>query len=539
MLAQATPIVPHPRAGRRDDGRSAARRALRAVEAALDAPFGARANPLRHLGALAWLLFWVVAASGIYVYIGYDTRADGAYASVERISAGAFPLGSFARSLHRYASDAFALVVVLHLAREWTLRRYAHHRRFCWVSGVVALPFVYLSGVGGFWLVWDSVAQYSIVATAEWLDALPALDGLARNFDSGGGLSDRLFSLLVFLHIGIPLMLLATMWLHLQRLARPGTLPPRSLAVGALTSLAALAMLKPVASGAAADLTAAPRDVALDWFYLGAHAVADAAGAPALWIAGCVAAVALCGLSWWSRDARAPRPQAAIVDDANCNGCGRCADDCPYLAVTIGARGDGTPHAIVDASACAACGICAGACPSSTPFRSSARFATGVDVGQASIVALRAALDAALATWAAAPTSGAPRIVAFGCAGALARIGDASTAVLALRCVAQLPPSFVDYALRGGAQGVLVAGCGERECAYRLGERLTSQRFAGEREPRLRAVVARDRVALAWVGDDARALARALGALRAALAARGGAAATRTLREKAGHVVAD
>ena len=34
----------------------------------LDRIFGVAANPLRNLGALGFLLFWVLAASGIYLY---------------------------------------------------------------------------------------------------------------------------------------------------------------------------------------------------------------------------------------------------------------------------------------------------------------------------------------------------------------------------------------------------------------------------------------------------------------------------------------
>ena len=47
------------------------------------------------------------------------------------------------------------------------------------------------------------------------------------------------------------------------------------------------------------------------------------------------------------------------------------------------------------------------------------------------------------------------------------------TAVVSLLCAGQLPPSFVEYALRSGAQGVLVAGCRECDCAFRLGTWLT------------------------------------------------------------------
>ena len=520
--------------------RSRAAGALSTIERAFDIPFGARANPSRHLGALAWLLFWVVAVSGIYVYIGFDTRADGAYASVERLSANVFPLGSLARSVHRYASDAFALVVLLHLAREWALGRYAHFRRFSWTTGIVTLAFVYLSGLGGYWLVWDSVAQYSLVATAEWLDALPSLGELARNFDVGANVTDRFFSLLVFLHIGIPLLLLAMMWLHLQRLTRPATSPPRTLVYGTLSSLAVLAIAKPVASGVPADLASVPRDLPLDWFYLGAHVFADAAGAPALWIVAIAGSAALVALGWISREARAPRPHPAVVDAANCNGCGRCFADCPYLAVTLVERSDGRPHArvaLVDADSCAGCGICAGACPSSTPFRSMASLQTGIDLPQAPVTELRAQLDATLARWAAGPADGAPHIVAFGCASTIARLADRSTAAFALPCAAQLPPSFVEYALRAGAHGVLIAGCREGDCVFRLGDRLTLERFAAAREPHLRAIVPRERVMLVWVGDDASMLTRAFASLRASLA--GLPAFAATTPKRSAHAAAD
>ena len=50
-----------------------------ATESRLDRAFGAGANPLRRLGAIAFLLFWVAAASGIYLYIFLDTSAAGAW----------------------------------------------------------------------------------------------------------------------------------------------------------------------------------------------------------------------------------------------------------------------------------------------------------------------------------------------------------------------------------------------------------------------------------------------------------------------------
>ena len=58
---------------------SAPARALRgafdAIEIAFGRAFPAAIHPWRQLGALAYLTFWIVAATGIYLYVGFDTRA--------------------------------------------------------------------------------------------------------------------------------------------------------------------------------------------------------------------------------------------------------------------------------------------------------------------------------------------------------------------------------------------------------------------------------------------------------------------------------
>ncbi len=517
--------------------RRALRGVLHRIEGTFDRAFGQAGNPWRHLGGLAFFLFWIVAFTGIYVYIGFDTRVEGAYASVERLSSNAFPLGSFARSLHRYASDAFVLVTLLHLAREWVLGRYAHFRRFSWLTGVLALWLVFASGIGGFWLVWDRIAQYSLIATMEWLDALPVFSGaLIRNFIRPDAVNDRLFSLLIFLHIGIPLALLGTMWVHLQRLSRPETNPPRAIASSTLVALSLLSVAWPVTSAAPADLTAAPGTLALDWFYLGVHAFADRTSTGMLWAAAGGFTLFLLILPWASRAARTARPVAAVVDLANCNGCARCFADCPYAAVTMQPRSDGKHlprEAVVDPDLCAGCGICAGACPSSTPFRSVVELATGIDMPQAPIDALRGELEAALARFALHPGT-VPAVLVFGCrgddnAGSLAHITDERTAGIAILCAAQVPPSFVEYALRAGADGVLVTGCRDGDCTYRLGNRWTEERLAALREPHLRPAVPRDRVRIAWTGcDDINPLRDALASFRTDLAT--GALARRTER---------
>ena len=166
----------------------------------------------------------------------------------------------------------------------------------------------------------------------------------------------------------------------------------------------------------------------------------------------------------------------------------------------------------VDADLCASCGICVGACPSSTPFRSVTELVTGIDLPSSPIGALRQRMQRGLAALRAERP-----IVVFGCdhGAAVAPLADADVAAFSLACTGQLPPSFVEYALRDGAAGVLVSGCRDGGCEFRLGQRWTEERLLGLREPHLREEVPRERLEVAWVdAGEVEPLRRALDRLR-------------------------
>lgn len=462
------------------------------IERRIDGLFGAASNPLRHLGAIGFLLFWVIAATGGYLYAVFDTSVAGAYRSTAALSTHALGFGAIVRALHRYASDAFMVVMLLHLVRELAFGRVSGFRRFTWLTGVPLVWLTFAAGIVGFWLPWDQVAAMSAVATTEWLDALGIFgEPLARNFIAGAAVTDRLFSLFVFLHVGLPLLLLAGMWIHVQRLTRPDTRPARPLTAGILIALLVLSIVQPAPLAATADLARLPEATAFDWFYLVPNALSERGSAAALWLPAGAATAALFLLPWLMRAKRAP---AAVVDPANCNGCSRCFEDCPYAAVTMTVHGDGR-LAVVDPDLCAGCGICAGACPSATPFRGIVELASGIDLPHDPVDRIRRALIEALA-------AGRAPIVAFGCRhGAdLRALASADAGVIALECAAQLPPAFVEYALRHGARGVAVVRCPDGACEYRLGDSWTQARLQGDREPHLRASVPRDRVLVIGAG---------------------------------------
>jgi ferredoxin len=483
------------------------------MEHAIDAATGARDNPLRNLGALGFHFFWIITATGVYLYAFFDTSVGGAWRSVEDLTRGQWYAGGVMRSLHRYASGAFVLVMLLHLLKETVCGRFGAFRTFSWLTGVPLIWLTYAAGIGGYWLVWDQLAQFSAMASLEWLDALGIFgEPLARNFVAPEAVNDRFFSLLVFLHIGIPLLLLLGMWVHIQRLGRPAALPSRRLAAWTLGALLVAGVLRPAVSLPPADLAAAPSRLGLDWFYMFVHPLMYETSAQAVWWLAAGATLLLAALPLFARASREP---AAMVDPKNCNGCGQCVADCPYAAITLARHsisGGDELQALVDPDRCASCGICVGACPSSTPFRSADVLASGIEMPQLTVDTLRARLRAALA-----PGAGRARYVVFGCdRGAAVKapaLGDA--AAFSLPCAGMLPPSFIAYALRRGARGVVVSTCAEGDCAYRLGAEWTRQRLAGDREPRLRRAVPRDRLRLIAAGPgQSHLIAAALANLR-------------------------
>lgn len=478
-----------------------AAQALFRIESALDRFFPAGCNPLQHLGAIGFFLFWIVVASGIYLYVFFETSVEGAYGSVEALTHEQWFAGGILRSFHRYASDAMVVVALLHLAREMVLDRYRGVRAFAWVTGAIVLLLLIVTGINGYWLVWDQLAHYIALITSEWFDWLPIFkEPMARNFLTRGSISDRFFSLLVFLHIMLPLLMLLTLWLHIQRVSRPDITPRRALAIGILAVMLIFSLWQPATSHAPADLAVLPAVLNLDWFFLAGYPAVDMLKPGPAWLLAGGAGLLVAAAPWLPPQKRLP---AAVVSLDLCNGCGRCAADCPFEAVRMVPRTDGRHlprNAEVDPSLCISCGICVGACPTATPFRNVQELVTAIDLPDYSLDHLRAETMAAVKN-----LTGSGRVVVYGCERAI-DVAGLSGAAVTLTCAAQLPPSFVDFLItRGHVDGVLVVGCRNGDCDYRLGAEWTQARLDGTRDPYLRDRVPRERVRTLWVapGDTA------------------------------------
>jgi coenzyme F420-reducing hydrogenase delta subunit/ferredoxin len=469
------------------------KRAYLALESWFNISFGTEWNPLYHLGTLSFFLFWIILVSGIYLFIPFHGSLDGAHASVEYMTHEQWYVAGIMRSLHRYASDAVVITVLLHMFKEFASGRYRGFRWFSWVTGIPNLWMIVTLGVTGYWLVWDEMAQYIAVGSAQLMDALPIFSGaMTRNFVSGG-MTDRFFILIEFLHLlGQPMLLVFMLWLHVKRLSNVGINPPRGLAAGTFIALLALSLFEPAVSHAPANLATVPLEIRIDWFYLNVYPLLEIWPAQQIWMLTTGVTLLLMIVPWILPKKDGPK---AIVDLDNCNGCGLCFDDCPFDAITLRARTDGARYdheVVVDPALCGACGICAGSCPASNPFRSSRKeLKTGIDMPQLSVDKMRSLTRETIAEM-----EGDLKIIVYGCEHGIdvKRLDGDDTRGIKLICSGMLPPTLVEYALKQGADGVMVTGCRQNDCYYRFGNRWTRMRFAGERKPILRSRAERERI---------------------------------------------
>lgn len=503
-LDAATPPAPHAM----PSPQAAVRRTFARADAALNRLYGWKHNPLYQSGTVCVVLLVVLIATGTYLLLFY--RIGAPYASMERITGQAW-LGRWIRTLHRYAADAVLVAAAIHALRMFAQRKAWGPRVLAWVSGLLMVFVVFVCGWTGYVLVWDTQAHLLGAAGAELLDLLPLFsEPIGRTFVGERPMPSAFFFINFFLHVALPLGMGLLLWVHVARVARPVLLPGRGLAWGLTGALFAASVLWPVSMAPEADLLRLPDRVPTDVFYAFWIPLAERAGPGAVWAGFGAAALALLLVPRVTRPAPQARPAPSHVDERSCTGCEQCYHDCPYEAISMVERADGREGMVarVDPALCVSCGICAGSCAPMVvgpPGRS----------GRDQLAGVRAALAER------PPAPGEIVVVACGrgAGGLAAGPAPEGTRIHPVSCAGSLHTSVVEYYLRAGAAGVMVAACPPRDCWSREGGAWAVQRLFHGREAELKERVDRGRVHLAFAGEGEPGVALAeLRAFRARLA---------------------
>jgi heterodisulfide reductase subunit A2 len=183
-------------------------------------------------------------------------------------------------------------------------------------------------------------------------------------------------------------------------------------------------------------------------------------------------------------------PITSEVVAEHCKSCGRCAEVCPYNAITVDSKKK-TP-AVVNTAACAGCGTCAAECAFGA-----------ITMHHFTDVQIMSQIDTLLAD--------RPRdkILAFACnwcsyAGAdyagVSRLQYPPTVrLIRTMCSGRVDESFIWHAFTLGAPVVLVSGCHIGDCHYITANHWTEKRVAKVRKKMEKLGIRPERLQLEWI----------------------------------------
>jgi ferredoxin len=472
------------------------------------------ANLFYHTDTIAFYLLIVVAVTGVYLVVFYQFGYDASYESVAKMNR--FPLSALMRAIHRYASGGLMIFTLLHALRIFFQARFQGARRPAWIWGVVMTVALWLAGISGYLLLWDTRAQLIVQAQVNLLEGIPSLAAALHSglLNAAATEMSWLFMLIFLgLHIGLSALGGLFFWYHIQRLGRPRFFPTRYWMIGTGVILGVLALLFPVGMLPMADLARLPATVPLDAVFLFYFPAALNGPVTGLVVGLSALTAILILVPWIIRR----RQQAHIVVDGElCIGCKLCAQDCPYGALTMRARDDGSPYqqiAVVDPGRCVGCGICVGSCNTLALSLGDRPARLIWDDVAARLTPLSASSE----------TDDLPIKVVFACERHIAHgarpylrpapagpapadpapvVDGTRIEVVPLTCAAMAHPGLLTRTLEAGAAEVQVVGCPPNDCANREGNLWLEERLRRERAPKLKQASIRAPIFTTWLPPD-------------------------------------
>jgi NAD-dependent dihydropyrimidine dehydrogenase PreA subunit len=355
-------------------------------------------------------------------------------------------------------------------------------------------------------LVWDQHGQWVAESGARLAASVPFLrDTVIRTFGGAEPLTGSFFFMNLFLHVAIPLVMVLGIWVHTAHLAKPGWLPHTATFVPLLIALLVVSVFWPAPLLREADPLRLTGRMPSDLFAGFWMPFADAAGGGV--VAGSVVVLSLLLLlvPWWWQGRRAGGP--AVVDPVNCIGCAKCSKDCPFEAITMSGRSDGSRLllSVVNADRCVQCGLCVASCNDNA-----------ISLPGQTLAAQILEIDNVMASYLLEGAS-APVLVFCrsnpGIERSLVRLRRTFPGLVhhGVSCAGVFHASAMAHLLTL-APRVLLVTCPGENCANRWGYELASARMANSRKPGLELPEDRARIrVVALSGHEHRAMAAALG----------------------------
>jgi quinol-cytochrome oxidoreductase complex cytochrome b subunit len=177
------------------------------------------------LGGTTFLMFVILAVTGILLAVYYRPTPDGAYESVLTITK-TVPYGWLVRSVHFYSSNAMLVLAVLHMLRVYYTGSFKAPRELNWVAGVLLGLFTLAAGYTGYVLRWDQEAVGASGIGQGIATSIPYLGPLLGSALWGKGQADTLSRYFAAHMLLVPGLMIILMAVHFWMVRRHGISGP-------------------------------------------------------------------------------------------------------------------------------------------------------------------------------------------------------------------------------------------------------------------------------------------------------------------------
>lgn len=178
-------------------------------------------------GSLALVVLINQLVTGLWLAMYYVPTPAGAFASVEFIMRDV-KYGWLLRYMHSTGASAFFIIVYLHMFRALLYGSHQKPRELVWILGMAIFFVLMAEAFMGYLLPWGQMSFWGAQVITSLFGAIPWVGKslvlwLRGDFNVAGPTLGRFYALHI---IGLPLILLALVWLHIVALHQVGSNNP-------------------------------------------------------------------------------------------------------------------------------------------------------------------------------------------------------------------------------------------------------------------------------------------------------------------------
>jgi menaquinol-cytochrome c reductase cytochrome b subunit len=151
----------------------------------LDHPVPPRVNFTYCFGGITFLLYALLAVTGIAMLFYYVPSIDHAFSTVEYITFD-LPAGNLVRAIHHWSANLMIVFIFFHMLRVYVYGAYKNPRELNWITGVLLFGIVLGFGFTGYLLPWDQKAYWATKVGVLMPESLPVVGGFVTKFLMGG-----------------------------------------------------------------------------------------------------------------------------------------------------------------------------------------------------------------------------------------------------------------------------------------------------------------------------------------------------------------